>query len=255
MSGGHQTPGVASADDERLGELLRAIRRRTGQTQRDLAELAGVPRRDVIAIERGEAGSVRLDRIRRVFAAANGRARLVSWWQGAAADRLVDERHAGLVERACRVLRLRAWEPAVEVTFSEYGERGSIDVLGARRSHLGVAVCEVKTAIGSLEELNRSLDAKVRLAPKLANDRFGFRPRAVGRILIVPDGSTVRRLFERHEASLRAVYPARSRAVRAWLRNPAGPISGVWFLSEVRDANPASRASARFPPRVHLRHR
>jgi transcriptional regulator with XRE-family HTH domain len=121
-----------SAEDERAGRLLREIRHRAGITQRELAARAGVPRRDVILVEGGNGGSISLDRARATFEAAGARFRIAIWWGGAAADRLLDERHAALVERAVAVLRRRGWNTVVEASFSEYGERGSIDLLGAR---------------------------------------------------------------------------------------------------------------------------
>jgi hypothetical protein len=228
---------LSVAEDERLGLLVRVIRRRTGKRQADIAEIANVPRRDVVLIEAGHAGSVPLDRIRRVFAATGGLARVTAWWNGAAADRLLDERHAALVERALAVMRMRGWQTAVEVTFSEFGERGSIDILGGHPSSQVVAVCEVKSVLGSIEETNRMLDTKVRLAPRLAAARFGWTPSSIARLLILPADSTTRRTVDRHALTMASVYPARSREVRAWLRRPQRSLAGIWFVSEVRDAN------------------
>lgn len=224
---------MTSPDDERTGRLLAAIRRRSRLRQIDLAALARVPREDVIRVEAGQVGSIPLDRTRRIFEAAGGRAHLNVWWHGAAADRILDERHAALVERALAVFQRRGWVTAPEVSFSEFGERGSIDVLSAIERHRAAAVCEVKTDFGSLEETNRVLDAKERLAPVIAHRQFGWRPSVVGRILIVPATSPIRRVVAAHEATMRSVYPARSRAVRAWLRAPSAPLRGIWFLSEV----------------------
>jgi hypothetical protein len=122
-----------------------------------------------------------------------------------------------------------------EVSFSEYGERGSIDVLGARQSVLAVAVFEIKSDFGSLEETNRVLDAKERLAPIITQRALGWKPQVVGKILVLPDTSTVRRVVDRHAATFNAVYPARTREIRAWLRAPTRPIRGIWFLSIPRN--------------------
>jgi transcriptional regulator with XRE-family HTH domain len=232
---------MPSADDERVGRLLRAIRRRTGLTQLALALRAGVPRGDVMTIEAGYVGLIPLDRTRRVFDALGGRAKLTTIWNGAVADRLLDEAHARIVERALAVLQARGWRTAVEVSFSEYGERGSIDIFAAHPSAMAVAVAEVKSDFGSLEETNRVLDMKERLAPKLAERTFGFRPRTVGRLLILPDRSTLRRVVDEHVRTMGAVYPARGREVRRWLRDPRGPLRGIWFLSEVALSDTESR--------------
>lgn len=228
-------------DDERLAQLLPLLRKRIGMTQAQLAAAAGIPRDDIWHMEAGRAAEVRLSRIRRVMEAVDGRARLLLWWHGAAADRLLDERHAALVERAVRVFRARGWLTTAEVSFSEFGERGSIDIFAAHERERAVAICEVKSVIGSLEETNRILDAKERLAPKIAADRLHWSPRVVGRLLIVPRTSSIRSVIERHHATLAAIYPARSREVRAWLRSPTSPLRGIWFVSNVGDGDMGSR--------------
>ena len=211
--------------------MLRLIRLGAGRTQVDLAKDAGVPLRDLKRIEAGLAADVRLGRIRTLFSAVDGRARLVPWWKGAAADRLLDERHAFITERSVSYFPKPAWATLVEVTFNEYGERGSIDILGANAAELAVAICEVKSVIGSLEETNRVLDIKERLAPTIAFKRLGWRPNAVGRILILPRDPTVIRIVNAHAETMRSAYPARGREIRAWLRNPVGSIKGIWFVS------------------------
>ncbi len=219
-------------EDERLAQIVRLIRGEIGWTQVQLASASGVPLNDVKAIEAGSADRVQLGRIRRILEAQEGRARLVPWWNGAAADRLVDEGHAALVERCVAVLRARGWQAEVEVSFSEYGERGSIDILGCHEQRRAVAVCEVKTALGSLEETNRVLDAKERLAPKVVKKRLGWTPSVVGRILIVPRTSRIRHVIDTHRATMESIYPARSRDVRAWLRSPDSALRGIWLVAE-----------------------
>ena len=218
-------------DDERLGLLLRKLRRRAGQTQEQLATVAQIPIDDVSAIETGQVGRVRVDRVRAAFGGVDGRLYLRPWYMGAAADRLLDEDHAAIVEEAASVFTRRVWRPEIEVTFSQFGERGSIDLLAAYEATRTVAVCEIKSAFGSLEETNRSLDVKVRLAPEIAERVFGWQPAFVGRLLIVPDQSTIRRAVREHQATMASVYPGRSRDVRAWLRRPDRPIAAIWFLS------------------------
>lgn len=230
-------PWVPDPDDERLAHSLRAIRRRLALRQVDLAEQAGVRRRDVMLLEGGDAGLVPFGRTRRVFDALGGRARIAVWWRGAAADRLLDERHAALVDRVVRSLAASRWNPHVEVSFAKFGERGSIDVLGLRPQVLGAAVFEIKGSIGSIEEMNRSLDAKLRLAPGIVEERFGWRPELVAKVLVLPADRTVRRIVDRHAATMQAAYPARTVEVRRWLRKPSGNLRGLWFLSEVRDTD------------------
>ena len=225
-----------NADDQRLGELFRLLRHQSELTQEALATATSIPVRDIHRLETGRAGELVLARITRLFAELDARARVAVWWHGAAADRLLDERHASIVERGARLFAQRAWETAIEITFSEYGERGSIDIFAQRRDLGAVAVCEVKGSFGSLEELNRTLDVKVRLAPKICRDRFGWSPTHVGRLLILPDVTTMRRVVAEHRQTMDAIYPARSREVRAWVRQPNRALSGIWFLSNPRTA-------------------
>jgi transcriptional regulator with XRE-family HTH domain len=228
-------------DDERLGQLMRAVRRRLNISQRQLALLAGVPRSDILAIEDDRGGSVRVERARAAFEALDARLKLVVFWHGSAADRLLDEQHAALVERALRLLARRKWEMASEVTFADYGERGSVDVLGLHREASALLIGEVKNTIGSLEETNRSLDVKTRLGPKICRARFGVTPSHVSRVLIVPDDRTVRRILTTHAATIGSIYPMQSRDFRTWLRNPTCAVSAIWFVSKVAngDRSPA----------------
>jgi len=123
------------------------------------------------------------------------------------------------------------WVAPAEVTYSEFGERGSIDLFGLLEEALAVAVCEVKSAIGSLEELNRTLDAKVRLAPKLCKDRYGWSPRYVGRLLIVPEGSTIHRIYVRRAGATDLVlvheFSGETRAGDWLVYRPESPLEGV----------------------------
>jgi transcriptional regulator with XRE-family HTH domain len=129
VSGARQTVRVSVQNDERIGLMLRAMRRSSALTQEQLSSVARVPVRDIIAIENGRAGTVELERLRRLFRAAGGHARLSVWFNGASGDRLLDARHAALVERGGSVFQRHGWSNHFEITFSVFGERGSIDLL------------------------------------------------------------------------------------------------------------------------------
>lgn len=135
-----------------------------------------------------------LDVLTSLFAALDAGLELRPHWNGAALDRLLDERHAALVERVGGTLRRLGWQVAMEVSFAHFGERGSIDILAWHVASRSLLVIEVKTAIGAMEETLRVLDVKVRLAPLIAGDRFGWiNAAAVSRLLVVPEDRTVRR--------------------------------------------------------------
>ena len=124
------------------------------------------------------------------------------------------------------------WDVAVEATYSRFGERGSIDILALHRESLSGLVVEVKTQLVSVEELARHLDQKLRLAPLIANERFGLRPRHVSKLVVLPNRPTERRRVARHDAVMSRIAPCQdAREIRHWLREPSSPMSGLWFVS------------------------
>lgn len=217
-------------DDVRVGRALRALRRRRGLRQSDVGEAAGLAQSTVSLIERGHLSALSLRALRRAFAVVDARLDVQVGWRGGALDRLLDERHAALVGAFAARLRLARWQVDVEATFSEYGERGSIDLLAAQPARQVVLVVEAKTELVSIEETIRRLDVKTRLAPGVARERFGWQPKSVARVLVVAEGSTARRRAGRHGSVLVAAFPARGHVVQTWLREPVGPMSGLLFL-------------------------
>ena len=201
-------------------------------TQAELADAAGVSQSLVSLIERGHLDTVALRTLRRVFAVLDTRIELQVNWRGGGLDRLLDEAHNALVSRRASTLSNAGWVVALEATYSVYGERGSIDVFAAKPSARAVVVEEVKSDLMSLEQLGRKTDEKVRLTRnRLCRERFGFDPVAVGRVLVLPDTDTARRKVARLAPTLDILFPARTREVRAWLRNPVGDMSGIAFVA------------------------
>ena len=217
-------------DDVRLARIARELRRRDGRTQLEVALAASVSIETLRRIESEQASRVPLANVRALLAEYEARVRTSVWLNGADLDRLLDEDHANGVERLIELLQGFHWRALPEVSFSEWGERGSIDVLGAHDTGFGV-VAEVKSDFGSTEEMNRSLDVKARLAPKLIEERFGIRVTSVSRLLVLPDQMRLRRIAARYAATLDALYPARAREIRRWLASPSGQMNGLWFVS------------------------
>lgn len=227
-----------SRDDERLARISRALRRHQGLKQSDLVG-QGRSRYLPRLLEAGRATDLRLGDIRAHFAKLGATVRVTAWWNGASLDRLLDERHAGVVNGAIQFVQSHAWIAHPEVTFAEWGERGSIDVLAAHEATRSIFIGEAKSEWGSLEETLRRLDVKVRLAPIVAEKRFGWTPDSVGVALIFPEDPTARRVARRYAAILDSAFPARNREIRRWLRRPSGPLRGLWFLSDVHPGDPA----------------
>jgi transcriptional regulator with XRE-family HTH domain len=224
-------------DDRTVGLVLRALRIRRGWRQRDLAARGGCSQSVVSRVEAGFLAEVTVDLTRRLFAALEARVELLPRWRGAELERLLDAGHAALVSAVTSRLGAAGWEVAVEVTYSEYGERGSIDVLGTRAAARAALVVEAKTEIVSAERIGRKLDEKARLAPKIVRDRYGWTPAIVGRVVALPERSTLRRTVVATPV-LSRMFPADTRSLRRWLIDPVGTYAGLWFLSGIAPRHP-----------------
>jgi len=165
-----------------------------------------------------------------MFAALDAGCSMTPWWRSGELDRLLDEAHADLVAAAVRMLQRLGWLAEIEVSFSIYGERGSIDVLGVRRDERAAVVVEVKSRLVSVEEMLRTLDRKVRLAPAILEQREGWRPRSTSRIVALGEGATNRRRVSRLPV-LESALPLRGDGATNWLLRPSGPMAALIFLS------------------------
>lgn len=237
---------LRSVGDRTNGLVIRALRRHRGWRQADLAKRAGVSQSTISRAERGWLENLTLRVIRGIFAGLEARVQLTPRWKGAELERLLDEEHSVVVAAAARQLEGFGWLVDVEVTYSEFGERGSIDVLGPSIARRAVVVIEVKTDIASTEAMGRKVDEKARLAPGIVHARHGWTPISVGRLLVMPESMRLRRLVDRHPIIGR-MFPANATAIRRWLRQPSGMMAGLWFLSAI--APETTRESGGGPPR------
>lgn len=223
-------------DDVAIGRLLRSIRIRLGRRQVDVGARAGVSQQLVSLLETEGAAEVSLGALREIAGALGAEVVLTIRWRGADVDRLRDEDHARIVAVVAALLVAHGWLVQPEVTFAHFGERGSIDLLAFHPVTGALLVVEVKTDIASAEETLRRLDVKVRLAGRIAAERFGWRPRGVSRLMAVADSSTQRRRVARHDGVFGPVLPLRGWAARGWLGTPNGPAGLLLFLSPTRQA-------------------
>lgn len=227
-------------DTIRIGRAIRALRVRRGWRQEDLARTAGVSRTVVGRLERGDADGIVPRRIERVVAALGARLVVRLDWHGEGLDRLLDAGHAAIVEAVVRELQHNGWLCATEVTFNVFGERGSIDVLAFHPEARIVLVIEVKSTVPDVGGMLLTLDRKTRLALRIAAER-GWSGRSVARLLVVAEGPTARRRVAAHRATFDQAFPARNVAIRRWLAQPVGPLSGLWFFSNARGPAPRGR--------------
>jgi transcriptional regulator with XRE-family HTH domain len=217
-------------DDIAIGRLLRSVRVRLGLRQVDVGERAGVSQQLVSLLELGALQHVSVPALRRVARDVGAEVVIGVRWRGANVDRLRDEDHAHIVASLVRRLEAAGWSTATEVTYSVWGERGSIDVLAFHPATRTLLVIEVKTELVSAEETIRRLDQKVRLGPKIAAERLRWSPVATARLLAVMDTRTARRRVERHDSLFGRAFPVRGWAARAWLGSPAAAASLLLFV-------------------------
>ncbi len=230
---------------ESIGRALAALRLRAGMRQVDLAMRVDIGQSSVSAVERGHLDAVSVRTLGRLLGELGAELVLSVRWQGGELDRLLDRAHAELVERVARRLAALGWEVFVEVSFSRYGERGSVDVMGWHAATRTALIVEVKSEIAGVEDTLRRHDVKVRLAPHIVFDRLGERPSRVARLLVLPDTSTTRRRLAEHESTFRRAYPIRGRAVTRWLARPNGVLAGILLERGLRDGGRRRRRVSR----------
>jgi transcriptional regulator with XRE-family HTH domain len=229
-------------DDVAIGRLVGVIRRRLGLRQADVAARADISQQLVSLLETGGLGRLSFSAARGILGALGAELVVTVRWRGSDLDRVRDEGHACLVGAIAALLEAEGWLTAAEVTYSSYGERGSIDLLAFHPGTRILLVIEVKTEVVSVEETLRRHDAKVRLAPKIARERFGWAAVGTGRLLAVADTRTARRRVQRHDGVFGRTYPVRGWAARGWLRNPFPGAGLLLFLPNTSGAG-AGRGS------------
>ncbi len=221
--------------------------------QSDLAAAAGVSQGIVSLIERGRLENVGLSKIRSVGAALEIAVALDAWWRTGNADRLVDRGHAALVEHAVAMLRDHGWVTRIEATFNSFGDRGSADIVAWLPSERILLIIEVKTTIGDVQATASTFERKVRILPETLRQEEGWDARIVGRVLVLADSHANRDVVRAHAAAFDTIWPERTAAVRAWIRNPAGDAAerpnpgrrgfgGIWFVDYDRIGADAARA-------------
>ena len=239
-------------DDQRVGSVLRALRRRRQWRQADVAARAGVSQATISRVERGHVDGFSLRCLRAVAAVLDARLDLAPRWRGGELERLLDARHSALAGFVAEQLKAAGWNAAPEASYSIYGERGSVDLLAWHRPSHSLLVVEVKTQIVDLQDLLGSVDRKRRLAPAIAAER-GWRGASRTSVWVVlSDTRTNRRRLAAHRALLRAAFPADGRTIAAWLRVPANAMAALSFMPEMRPQHgrPDLRGSSRVRGRI-----
>ncbi|HYI23100.1 MAG TPA: helix-turn-helix transcriptional regulator [Candidatus Limnocylindrales bacterium] len=221
-------------DDRRVGLVIRALRRRRGMRQSDLARAASVSQSVISRAERGHLTTLSTSIVRSILTALDARAEWDIRWRGGELDRLIDEAHARLGSLVASEETALGWQVVPEVTFMRLGERGSIDLAAVNIELRAAAIHELKSELTSYEQTQRRFDVKMRVAASVIEERFGWRPQHLGMFLVLSDTRTNRDRVSRVAPLIRASLPAHNSEIRQWLRSPSGNISGIWFVREMR---------------------
>ena len=235
---------IAPVDALRIGRSLRALRIRRRWRQVDVAARAGMSAAQYSRIERGELRSVPVQHVEAACQALGADLDVRVRWHGEGLDRLLDEAHAGLVDRVARLLTDRRWDVAIEVSFNVFGERGSIDILGWHAETRTLLVVEVKSVVPDAQAMLAALDRKSRLASKIGRSR-AWEPRIVGTLLAIADNSTARQRIDALPAMFGSAFPVRGPRVHSWLRSPSGPLMGLLFLRKSPPGGRMERVAGR----------
>jgi transcriptional regulator with XRE-family HTH domain len=180
-----------------VGRLLRMVRIRREWRQSDVAARVGVSASVVARHERGMINSLAM--LDRHASALDLRLDLRLLGRSGQLVRMADEEHAAIVESIADWLRGAGFQVEAEASFSEWGERGRIDLLAYNPRTRTVVIVEVKTLLLDLQELLGSLDVRERLVTVIARRRGWSVERRVT-LLAVAASAANRTVVRSHSA-------------------------------------------------------
>ena len=220
---------------------------------------AGLSRSVVDRIELGQSGRVALEDLENLARALDGQLGLDFRWRGEQLDRLIDERHTAIVDRAVAIYRDARWDVAVEATFSIFGERGSIDVFAHHPVADVVAVNEIKASIG---EAGNTVHRRRPQGQARSADR-GVAGMAVPRRRPIPDrrrGIDVARPGQRGTPdTFRTAFPAATAGVPRMDPRPGRPTAErdplprapEWASGELAQRDRVARSGVQVDAHAH----
>jgi transcriptional regulator with XRE-family HTH domain len=215
----------------RIGRVLRAVRLHQDLSQRAVAERARISQSVYSRAERGDIEGMTLGSLDRLTETLGASLHLDIRYRGGLGDRLADAAHARLVDLVVSVLRRAGWLVELEFGFNVYGERGSVDILAWHVATRTLLIVEIKSRFTDLQAMLLSLARKMRLVPGVVREELQWDAANVARVVVAYATHRNRSVMAKHAAMFDAALPARSVAIRRWLRAPGGPIAGVWLAS------------------------
>jgi len=178
-----------------IGRTLRMLRIRHGWRQRDVSVKARLSPAAISRHELGKIGS--LPALEKHAAVFSLRLDVRMLGRAGALARLADEEHAAIVETIASWFRDAGFHTEAEASFSEWGERGRIDLVAFDPSNGKLVIVEVKTQLVDLQDLFGSMNVKERLAAKVA-ERRGWTVRRQHSLLAAADTSANREIVQTH---------------------------------------------------------
>ena len=131
-----------------------------------------------------------LGAIERIASALDASVDLTLRWEGEQLDRLIDAAHAWLQQQTASLLSSQGWLVAAEVSFNHYGDRGRVDLLAFHPDdERSSSSCEVKSALGDLQDALGRIDVKARLGRSLAESAGWTGARRVVPTFVFADDS------------------------------------------------------------------
>lgn len=198
-------------------------------------------------------GHYPLDLVRRIASGLEMRLDITARWQGGELDRILNQAHADLHGSVARSFELLpAWAIVPEVSFSIYGERGVIDVLGWHAASRSLLIMELKTELVDPQDMISTMDRRKRLGKQIAREQ-GWSPLTVSVWVVFSDSRTNHRRVLRYASLLRAAFPSDGHAIRSWLVHPVGVVSVLSFWSIQPDSVVGRPATPPKRVRTHAR--
>ena len=176
---------------------MRMVRIRREWRQSDVASRARISASVIARHERGMVNSLAM--LDRHAAALDLRLDIRLLGRTGQVARLADEEHAAIVDVLADWLRRSGLQVEAEASFSEWGERGRIDLLAYDPRTRTVVIVEVKTLLLDLQELLGSLNVRERLVPAIARRRGWAIDRRITALAVAGTASN-RKIVRAHAA-------------------------------------------------------
>jgi transcriptional regulator with XRE-family HTH domain len=222
-----------------IGATVRQTRLDRRWTQRRLARASGCHHSVIARIERGAVPNLSLRMAGRVLRSLGIEPELRLIAPRTETPPVRDRAHARCVATVARRLSREGYKVASEVEVGRGRWRAFIDVLAFHPVRRLLLVCEVKTELRDIGEVDRQLNSYVDSSWAAASS-LQWRPRAsTGVILLLATSETDRRLQE-HRTYLARAFPLRARALADVVLGSSGvvPERGARGIAMI---DPASR--------------